>query len=115
MCVCSGNSSQMSDGAAAVLLARRSTAQRLGLPILGCIRAYACVGVKPDVMGIGPAVAIPAALRSARLAVTDIDVFEINEAFASQATYCVREVSPFRVLICVQYCIDSMVLVEHSA
>uniref|UniRef100_UPI00398E8161 3-ketoacyl-CoA thiolase, peroxisomal isoform X2 n=1 Tax=Pristiophorus japonicus TaxID=55135 RepID=UPI00398E8161 len=79
-----GNSSQVSDGAAAVLVARRSKAIELGLPILGVLRSYAVVGVPPDVMGIGPAYAIPAALEKAGLTINDIDVFEINEAFASQ-------------------------------
>lgn len=60
-----GNSSQVSDGAAAVLLARRSKAEELGLPILGVLRSYAVVGVPPDIMGIGPAYAIPAALQKA--------------------------------------------------
>ncbi|XP_054634342.1 3-ketoacyl-CoA thiolase, peroxisomal isoform X2 [Dunckerocampus dactyliophorus] len=58
-----GNSSQVSDGAAAVLLGRRSTAEALGLPVLGVLKASAVVGVPPDVMGVGPAVAIPAALK----------------------------------------------------
>uniref|UniRef100_A0A8C2MA81 3-ketoacyl-CoA thiolase, peroxisomal n=1 Tax=Cricetulus griseus TaxID=10029 RepID=A0A8C2MA81_CRIGR len=86
-----GNSSQVSDGAAAVLLARRSKAEELGLPILGVLRSYAVVGVPPDIMGIGPAYAIPAALQKAGLTVNDIDIFEINEAFASQAVYCVEK------------------------
>lgn len=55
----------MSDGAAAILLARRSKAEELGLPILGVLRSYAVVGVPPDVMGIGPAYAIPVALQKA--------------------------------------------------
>ncbi|KAM9307911.1 3-ketoacyl-CoA thiolase, peroxisomal [Gastrophryne carolinensis] len=86
-----GNASQVSDGAAAVLLARRSTALQLGLPIMGVLRSFAVVGVPPDVMGIGPAFAIPAALEKAGLTVHDIDVYEINEAFASQAVYCVEK------------------------
>ncbi|KAL8164845.1 UNVERIFIED_CONTAM: 3-ketoacyl-CoA thiolase A, peroxisomal [Gekko kuhli] len=86
-----GNSSQVSDGAAAVLLARRSRASQLGLPVLGVLRSYAVVGVPPDVMGIGPAYAIPVALEKAGLTVKDIDIFEINEAFASQAVYCVEK------------------------
>ncbi|KAM6452966.1 3-ketoacyl-CoA thiolase, peroxisomal isoform 1-T1 [Liasis olivaceus] len=86
-----GNSSQVSDGAAAVLLARRSAAAQLGLPVLGVLKSYAVVGVPPDVMGIGPAYAIPVALKKAGLTVDDIDVFEINEAFASQAVYCVEK------------------------
>ncbi|XP_058146629.1 3-ketoacyl-CoA thiolase, peroxisomal isoform X3 [Dasypus novemcinctus] len=86
-----GNSSQVSDGAAAVLLARRAKAEELGLPILGVLRAYAVVGVPPDIMGIGPAYAIPVALQQAGLTVDDVDIFEINEAFASQAVYCVEK------------------------
>ncbi|XP_038590372.1 3-ketoacyl-CoA thiolase, peroxisomal [Micropterus salmoides] len=86
-----GNSSQVSDGAAAVLIGRRSAVEALGLPVLGVLRASAVVGVPPDVMGIGPAFAIPAALEQAGLTVADIDVFEINEAFASQAVYCVAK------------------------
>merc|ERR1712063_239439 len=80
-----GNASQVSDGAAMVLLARRSEAKKLGLPILGRFRSYAVVGVDPLVMGVGPAYAIPAALEKANLEVSDVDIFEINEAFASQA------------------------------
>ncbi|XP_030625465.1 3-ketoacyl-CoA thiolase, peroxisomal [Chanos chanos] len=86
-----GNASQVSDGAAAVLLGRRSVVEAMGLPVLGILRASAVVGVPPDVMGIGPAYAIPAALQKAGLTVSDIDVFEINEAFASQAVYCVEK------------------------
>merc|ERR1712137_371076 len=80
-----GNASQVSDGAAMVLLARRSVAKKLGLPILARMRSYAVVGVDPTLMGIGPAFAIPAALEKANMSVGDIDVFEVNEAFASQA------------------------------
>lgn len=58
-----GNSSQVSDGAAAVLVAKRSEADRLGLPILGVIRGYAVAGCPPELMGIGPAVAIPEVLK----------------------------------------------------
>ncbi|XP_024123336.1 3-ketoacyl-CoA thiolase, peroxisomal [Oryzias melastigma] len=86
-----GNSSQVSDGAAAVLVGRRSAVEALGLPVLGVLRGSAVVGVPPDVMGIGPAFAIPAALKQAGLTVDEIDVFEINEAFASQAVYCVEK------------------------
>jgi len=83
-----GNSSQVTDGAAVVLLARRSVANKLGLPIRGRIISYAVTGVPPEVMGIGPAVAIPKALEHAGLSTKDIDCWEVNEAFASQATYC---------------------------
>uniref|UniRef100_A0A8C4QEN5 acetyl-CoA C-acetyltransferase n=1 Tax=Eptatretus burgeri TaxID=7764 RepID=A0A8C4QEN5_EPTBU len=86
-----GNSSQLSDGAAAVLLARRGTASALGLPILGVLRSFAVLGVPPAVMGIGPAYAIPAALKKCGLSMDDIDIFEVNEAFASQAVYCAEK------------------------
>lgn len=85
-----GNASQVSDGAAMVLLARRSKAKELGLPILARVRSYAVVGVDPKFMGIGPAVAIPEALKKANIGVGDVDIFEINEAFASQATMTVE-------------------------
>ncbi|NXO93600.1 THIKB thiolase, partial [Certhia brachydactyla] len=86
-----GNASQVSDGAAAVLLAKRSKAAQLGLPVLGVLRSFAVVGVPPDVMGIGPAYAIPVAVEKAGLTLNDIDIYEINEAFASQAVYCVEK------------------------
>ncbi|EEY54337.1 3-ketoacyl-CoA thiolase A [Phytophthora infestans T30-4] len=86
-----GNSSQVSDGAAAVLLMRRSVAKKMGLPILGRFVSYAVAGVPPALMGVGPAYAIPEALQKAGLSQDQIDVFEINEAFASQATYCVEK------------------------
>jgi len=86
-----GNASQVSDGAAATLLMRRSVAEKLKLPILGVFRSFAVSGVPPEIMGIGPALAIPAALKLAHLSIKDIDIYEINEAFASQATYCVEK------------------------
>ncbi|KAL3628084.1 3-ketoacyl-CoA thiolase 2, peroxisomal [Castilleja foliolosa] len=82
-----GNSSQVSDGAGAVLLMKRSVAMQKGLPVLGVFRSFAAVGVDPAIMGVGPAVAIPAAVKSAGLEIGDIDLFEIN-AFASQFLYC---------------------------
>jgi acetyl-CoA acyltransferase 1 len=85
-----GNSSQVTDGAAAVLLARRSEAIKHGLPIYGRVLAYAVAGVPPEVMGIGPAFAIPAALKKVNLSIEDIDIFEINEAFASQCLYSAK-------------------------
>lgn len=81
---------QVSDGAAASLLMTRGRAEELGLRPLGVFRSYAVVGVPPEVMGIGPAVAIPVAVSKAGLEVKDIDIFELNEAFASQATYCIK-------------------------
>ncbi|KAI2780977.1 peroxisomal 3-keto-acyl-CoA thiolase [Daldinia loculata] len=87
-----GNASQISDGAAAVLLMRRSTAERIGQTILGKFVAASVVGVKPLLMGIGPWKAIPKALSLAGgLTVDDIDIFEINEAFASQCLWCANE------------------------
>ncbi|KIE01695.1 3-ketoacyl-CoA thiolase, partial [Metarhizium majus ARSEF 297] len=88
-----GNSSQVSDGAAATLLMSRGTATRLGLSdrIIGKFVSAAVVGCAPDEMGIGPALAIPKLLASHGLAVGDVDRWEINEAFASQALYCLRK------------------------
>jgi len=86
-----GNASQVSDGAAAVLLMKRKTAHKLGLPILGKYVTSAVVGVPPKVMGIGPAFAIPVAVERAGLKIDDVDIFELNEAFASQAVYTVQK------------------------
>ncbi|CAN0408006.1 unnamed protein product, partial [Scytosiphon promiscuus] len=81
---------QVSDGAAASLLMTRANAAQRGLRPLGVFRSYAVVGVPPEVMGIGPAVAIPEAVSRAGLEIGDVDIFELNEAFASQASYCVK-------------------------
>ncbi|KAL7689238.1 putative thiolase [Plasmopara halstedii] len=86
-----GNSSQVSDGAAAVLMMRRSVADKMGLSILGHFVSFAVTGVPPALMGVGPLYAIPMALQKANLSIDQIDVFEINEAFASQAAYCIKE------------------------
>ncbi|KAL7622622.1 hypothetical protein AAE478_008135 [Parahypoxylon ruwenzoriense] len=88
-----GNSSQISDGAAATLLMRRSTATELGLSssIIGKFVAATTVGCAPDEMGVGPALAIPKLLNRVGIEAKDVDRWEINEAFASQAVYCVRE------------------------
>lgn len=86
-----GNSSQITDGAAVILLTRRDIAVKLGSKIYGRILSFAVAGVPPKIMGIGPAFAIPAALKKAGLKTDDIDIFEINEAFASQAAYCVKQ------------------------
>lgn len=85
-----GNSSQISDGAAGVLLMLRSKAEELKLPILGKFLGFNVSGVPPKIMGIGPAVAIPAVLKQTGLKLSDIGIFEINEAFASQAVYCIK-------------------------
>lgn len=88
-----GNSSQVTDGAAGVLLMRRSVAKKLGCPVIGRIVGYAVAGVPPEIMGIGPAFAIPKVLKNTGLSVNDIDVFELNEAFASQAVYCANQLN----------------------
>lgn len=85
-----GNSSQVSDGAAAVMMMKRSKARELGLKPLGTMISFDVVGVDPRVMGIGPAVAIPRALKKAGLTKDQIDLWEINEAFASQFGYTVE-------------------------
>ncbi|MCB9664237.1 MAG: thiolase family protein [Alphaproteobacteria bacterium] len=89
--VTAGNSSQVSDGAAAALVADRAWAEARNLPVLGLMRSYQVVGVPPEIMGVGPLYAIPKALEKAGLSIGDIGLFEINEAFASQALYCMRE------------------------
>jgi len=88
-----GNSSQVSDGAAATLMMRRSTATALGLShtIIGKWAGTQTVGCRPDEMGIGPAIAIPKLLEYTGVPASDIGIWEINEAFASQAVYCVRK------------------------
>merc|ERR1711935_36587 len=88
-CTTAGNSSQTTDGAAAALMYRRSAAVAAGLPIIGKFCGFSCVGCPPNLMGIGPAVAIPAVLAKTGMQISDIDIFEVNEAFASQAVYCV--------------------------
>ncbi|KAK0261206.1 hypothetical protein B0A54_08005 [Friedmanniomyces endolithicus] len=88
-----GNASQISDGAAAVLLMKRSTAQRLGQKILGKYVAASIVGVPPLLMGIGPWKAIPVALQKAGISKDDVDIYEINEAFASQCLWCANELA----------------------
>ncbi|ORY88657.1 Thiolase, N-terminal domain-domain-containing protein [Leucosporidium creatinivorum] len=85
-----GNASQISDGAAAVLLARRSFAKKHGLPILGKFVAAQVAGVEPKLMGIGPAFAIPKVLTKTGLTKEDVDLWEINEAFASQAVMSIE-------------------------
>ncbi|MCZ7428836.1 thiolase family protein [Micromonospora sp. WMMA1949] len=88
--VTAGNASQMADGAAAVVVASGEAVRRYGLTPLGRIAGFAAVGVDPTMMGVGPAEAIPMALRRAGLTVGDIDLFEINEAFGAQIVQNVR-------------------------
>jgi acetyl-CoA acyltransferase len=88
--VTAGNSSQMSDGAAAVVVMSRERAEALGARPLGRLIAYAVAGVPPEEMGIGPVAAIPKALRLAGLSVDDLDLIELNEAFAAQALAVIK-------------------------
>lgn len=88
-----GNASQITDGAAAVLLMKRSRAIQLGQPIIGKFAGATVVGLEPRIMGIGPSYAIPKILGKVGLAKEDIDVFEINEAFASMGVYCVEKLA----------------------
>ena len=85
-----GNSSQMSDGAAAVMVMSAEKAAQLGLAPLARLVTFAVVGVPPELMGIGPVAAIPKALKLAGLELRDIDLFELNEAFAAQSLAVVR-------------------------
>ncbi|MBQ0138795.1 MAG: acetyl-CoA C-acetyltransferase [Kurthia sp.] len=89
--VTAGNSSQTSDGAAAVLVMDREEAESQGLQPLAKFLGFAVGGVPPEIMGIGPVVAVPKALKIAGLSVEDIDLWEINEAFASQSIQVVKE------------------------
>jgi acetyl-CoA acetyltransferase family protein len=86
--VTAGNSSQLSDGASATLVMSASRAQTLGLKPLLVFRGYAAAGCEPDEMGIGPVFAVPKLLQKHGLTVADIDLWELNEAFASQVVYC---------------------------
>ncbi|KAH0535928.1 hypothetical protein FGG08_007171 [Glutinoglossum americanum] len=85
-----GNSSQVTDGAAAILMMKRSKAHELGQPILAKFVGATVAGVPPRIMGIGPSVAIPKLLNQYHLTKDDIDIIEINEAFASMAVYCIN-------------------------
>ena len=86
--ITAGNSSQLSDGASACVLMEAAEAERLGLQPLGAFHGMAVAGCEPDEMGIGPVFAVPKLLKRHGLTVDDIDLWELNEAFASQALYC---------------------------
>ena len=86
--VTAGNSSQLSDGASATLVMSSDRARALGIPPLLVFRGYAIAGCEPDEMGIGPVFAVPKLLKLAGLRLDDIDIIELNEAFASQVVYC---------------------------
>jgi acetyl-CoA acyltransferase len=89
--VTAGNSSPTNDGAAASVLLSAKKAAELAIEPLGYVRGFALAGVDPDIMGIGPVPAIRKLLAQTGLSLADIDLFEINEAFAAQAVYCARE------------------------
>ncbi|MBK9035856.1 MAG: thiolase family protein [Myxococcales bacterium] len=89
--VTAGNASPISDGAAAALVLSAAKAKELGVKPLGYFRSFVTVGVDPAIMGIGPLPAVQKLLAKTNLTVADIDLFEMNEAFASQAVYCQRE------------------------
>ncbi|MCF8041110.1 MAG: acetyl-CoA C-acetyltransferase [Desulfarculaceae bacterium] len=89
--VTAGNSSGMNDGASAVVVASRERAEELGIKPLVAILGYATVGVEPSIMGIGPIEATRQALKKSGLTLADIDLVELNEAFASQSLACIRE------------------------
>ncbi|APR85157.1 3-ketoacyl-CoA thiolase [Minicystis rosea] len=89
--VTAGNSSPLSDGAAAALLMSGEKAKSLGIKPLGYFRAFATAGVDPAIMGIGPIPAVKKLLQKTGLKMSDIDIFEVNEAFASQAVYVQRQ------------------------
>jgi acetyl-CoA C-acetyltransferase len=86
--ITAGNASQLSDGAAALVLMDAKLAEKRGLKALGAYRGMAVAGVAPEEMGIGPVLAVPKLLKQAGLKVSDIGLWELNEAFASQALYC---------------------------
>jgi len=88
--VTAGNSSQTSDGAAAAVVVAGEVAERLGVRPLGIFRSFAVAGVAPEVMGVGPVEAVPKALHHAGVRLRDIDLIELNEAFASQSLAVIR-------------------------
>ncbi len=90
-CVTAGNSSPLSDGAAAALVMSRDAANSLGIKPLGIFRAFVTVGVDPEIMGIGPLPAVKKLLAKTGLTIDQIDLFELNEAFASQSVYCQQQ------------------------
>jgi acetyl-CoA C-acetyltransferase len=88
MFITAGNASQLSDGSSAQVLMERSEAERRGLDILGTFRGFAVGGCEPDEMGIGPVFSVPKLLKQHNMSVSDIDLWELNEAFAVQVAYC---------------------------
>ncbi|MBS7525348.1 acetyl-CoA C-acyltransferase [Fusibacter paucivorans] len=97
--VTAGNASQMSDGAAFVMLMSREKAEALGIKPIAAFRSYAVAGVDPALMGIGPIKAIPKALKIASLAIDDLELIELNEAFASQSLACIQTLALDRAIV----------------
>ena len=97
--VTAGNASGLNDGAAAILVMSARKAQELGLESLGTVESYASVGVEPKIMGIGPVPAVRQALERAGLQLQDVDLFELNEAFAAQSLAVIKElgIEPERI------------------
>jgi acetyl-CoA acyltransferase len=89
--VTAGNSSQTSDGAAGVVLTSKEKAKELGLKPMATFRFHAVEGCEPEYMGVGPAVAVPKVLRMAGMTVNQIELIELNEAFAAQSIYCIKK------------------------
>jgi acetyl-CoA acyltransferase len=89
--VTAGNSSQTTDGAAASVIMSKEKVDALGLSPVAKLKCYTTIGCKPDEMGVGPKYAIPKVLKMAGVDIKDVGLFEINEAFASQALHCIRE------------------------
>jgi acetyl-CoA acyltransferase len=97
--VTAGNSSQMTDGAAASVIMSADKVKALGVQPIAKFKGYTTVGCKPDEMGIGPALAIPKLMKMTGMDLKDIGLFEINEAFASQALYCVNQLGIDRQIV----------------
>ena len=89
--VTAGNSSQTTDGAAAAVIMSEEKVKELGVKPIAKLKYYTTIGCEPDEMGVGPRYAIPKLMKMAKMDLKDIGLFEINEAFASQALYCIRE------------------------
>jgi acetyl-CoA C-acetyltransferase len=91
--IAAGNASQFSDGASAVVVMDADSAARRGIEPLGIFRGYAVVGCEPDEMGIGPVFAVPKLLERSGVSIDDIDLWELNEAFAVQVLYCIERLA----------------------
>ncbi|MGE4528088.1 MAG: acetyl-CoA C-acyltransferase, partial [Rhodospirillaceae bacterium] len=90
--VTAGNSSPMSDGAGAMVIMERALAEKAGLEVMAVFRGYAAAGVDPKIMGVGPVAATAKLLRQTGCRVKDVDLWELNEAFASQSIACIRDI-----------------------